>query len=72
MKLKAILILCGASLAAAGLVIGFGSAARAVGIDYDRHRPALQPPDQDRLLARHPQPSDDRFSPDAFREDLLK
>ncbi|MEI6351862.1 MAG: hypothetical protein WCP06_12245 [Verrucomicrobiota bacterium] len=72
MKLKAILILCGATLAAAGLVIGFGSAARAVGIDYDRHRPTLQSPDSDELQTRQPHPSNDRFSPDAFREDLLK
>ena len=73
MNMKAILWFFGATIFATGLVLGLRSAARAVGIDFDTHHyqssPSLDPDEQ---RVRHPHISDVSFSPDAFRDELLK
>ena len=72
MKLKAIIWVCGATVTATGLLLGLRNAARAVSIDYDgsyQMRHPLYPGEQ---RVRHPHVSDDPFSPDAFRDELLK
>jgi hypothetical protein len=70
MKFKAILWACGTIATATGLVLGIRSAARAIGIDgsYQISHPVLH--DQQRVVGWSV--SDDAFSPDAFRDELLK
>ena len=68
MKLKLILVLLGASVAAAGLILGLESAARAIGIDSDSLKSHPFHPHQPEASHRIAS----NFSPDDFREDLLK
>ncbi|MDD5351035.1 MAG: hypothetical protein PHQ12_12555 [Chthoniobacteraceae bacterium] len=68
MNLKAIFWVWGVTLTATGLVLGFRHAARAGGVHF-QVASAARP---DARRARHASLSDDPFSPDAFRDELLK
>ncbi|XHR28295.1 MAG: hypothetical protein ACFUZC_20530 [Chthoniobacteraceae bacterium] len=70
MSLKAIFWVCGATVTATGAILGFRNVARAVGSAYGESYTTSHPihPDDQ----HHPQISDDPFSPDAFRDELLK
>jgi hypothetical protein len=72
MSLKAIFWVCGATVTATGVILGLRSAARAAGIDSGGSYPMSHPLHLDDQRVRHPQVSDDPFSPDAFRDELLK
>lgn len=72
MKFKAILWIFGATVTVTGLIFGLRSAAKAVGIDYDGNYQMYRPLPPDEQRARYPQLADNSFSPDAFRDELLK
>lgn len=70
MKIKAIIWACGVIVTVTGLFLGLRGAARAIGIDrkYQLDHPV-------RLELKrvcYSRESGDAFSPDAFREELLK
>lgn len=72
MNLKAILWMCGTTIAASGLVLGLRNVARAEGIDDNRPYNYLPHSRLDEQQTNRLAAADDPFSPDAFREELLK
>lgn len=72
MKLKAIFWVFGATATATGLVLGLRNAARAFGIACDEHYQTVPASRPDANQAHPSIDSEDPFSPDAFRDELLK